>query len=64
MPEIIHQVAVEMVSELYEESPHKRNRLGVQSEGKGMNGVTSTTTFYQLTPRHEKLLSPYRVYLI
>lgn len=61
MPELIQQVAVEMVAEIHEESKTGKNRLGVATLGESMQGAGVNTAYYQLTPRHEKLLNPYQL---
>ncbi len=61
MPEPIQRVAYEMVSEVYRESTHGGGRFGLTQKGETLQGASSTTVFKDLTPRYEKLLSPYIV---
>lgn len=61
MPENIQQVAVEMASTIYRESHIGGDSLGKKQESENMQGVSTTTIYYELTPRHEKLLKPYTV---
>lgn len=61
MPENIQQVAVEIASTIYRESHIGGDSLGKKQESENMQGVSTTTIYYELTPRHEKLLKPYTV---
>jgi hypothetical protein len=61
MPENIQQVAVEMASTIYRESRIGDDSLGKKQESENMQGVSTTTIYYELTPRHEESLKPYTV---
>lgn len=64
MPEMIHQVAVELVAEIYAESGLGDNRLGVSQKAESFQGVSGTNTYYNLTERHKKILKKYTVAIL
>jgi hypothetical protein len=63
MPEWIHQVAVELVAEIYAESAMGDSRLGVSQKAENFNGISGTNAYYNLTERHKKMLKKYTLVL-
>lgn len=62
MPATIKQIVAEMVYEIYQESPHGKDRLGKSTVGESIAGGGNVSTgFYELNARHRKLLKPYRL---
>jgi hypothetical protein len=59
-PADVQLIAIQMVKNYYDESTKGKDRLGVSSVSEAKQMSTINTTYINLTPKWEAMLSPYR----